>query len=148
MTTVLHIPAQLDVPIACDMSTATDTFDERFAAYGRLFERSLLGRELRDESVVLTFSSDARAAVEDLVRREAACCPFVDYRVEVVADTVVWTTTNLRSGDERADVDVILESFYELPDHVGSGLDGYFERLAARGIDVVQAAPDRLELRS
>ena len=62
MTTVLHIPAQLDVPIACDMGTAQDTPDERFADYGRLFERSLTGRERRDDGVVLTFTSDARAA--------------------------------------------------------------------------------------
>jgi hypothetical protein len=147
MTTVLHIPAQLDVPIACDMSTAQDTPDDRFAEYGRLFERALIGRERHDDSVVLRFTSDAREAVEDLVRREAACCPFVDYSVDIIGDDVVWTTTNLRSGDDRADVDTILEALYELPDHVGSGLEGYFERLAARGVEVIRAAPDRLELR-
>jgi hypothetical protein len=148
MTTVLHIPARLDAPIACDMSTAQDTPRDRLGDYGRLFERALTGRERRADSVVLTFSSDAREAVEDLVRREAACCPFVDYRVDVTDDQLVWTTTNPRSGDDRADVDTILEALYELPDHVGSGLEGYFERLAARGIDVIQAAPDRYELRS
>jgi hypothetical protein len=147
MTTVLHIPAQLDVPIACDMSTAQDTPDDRFAEYGRLFERALIGRERHDDSVVLRFTSDAREAVEDLVRREAACCPFVDYSVDIIGDDVVWTTTNLRSGDDRADVDTILEALYELPDHVGSGLEGYFERLAARGVEVIRAAPDGLELR-
>jgi hypothetical protein len=144
MSTVLHIPARSDAPIACDMSTAQDTFDERFADYRRLFERSLLGRERRGDGVVLRFSADAREAVEDLVRREAACCPFVDYRVDERGDDIVWTTTNPR-GD--GDVDTILDALYELPDHVGAGLDGYFERLAARGVEVVQAAPDRLELR-
>jgi hypothetical protein len=147
MTTVLHIPARPDVPIACDMSTAADTPAQRFAEYARLFERSLTGRERRGDSVVLRFSGDARETVEDLVRREAACCPFLDYRVDAIGDDVVWTTTNRRSGDERADVEVILASFHELPDHVGSGLDGYFERLAARGVDVIRATPDRLELR-
>ena len=130
------------------MSTAQDTPSERFAEYGRLFERALIGRERRDDSVVLRFSADARETVEDLVRREAACCPFVDYRVDLIDDEVVWTTTNPRSGDDRAEVDTILESLYELPDHVGSGLEGYLERLAARGVEVVQAAPDRFELRS
>jgi hypothetical protein len=123
MTTVLHIPAHPDVPIACDMSTAEDTPHERFAEYGRLFERALIGRERRDDSVVLRFSSDARDAVEDLVRREAACCPFADYRVDVVGDDLVWTTTNPRSGDDRAGVDTILDAFYGLPGHVGSGLE-------------------------
>jgi hypothetical protein len=148
MTTVLHLPARPDAPIACDMSTATDTPHDRFAEYRRLFERALIGRERRDDSVVLTFSSDAREAVEGLVRREAACCPFVDYRVDVIGDDLIWTTSTLRTGDDRAEVDTILDALYELPDHVGSGLEGFFERLAARGVEVIQAAPDRLELRS
>ena len=120
MTTVLHIPARLDAPIACDMSTAQDTPAERLAEYGRLFERALTGRERNDDGVVLRFNSDARAEVEDLVRREAACCPFVDYRVDVTHDAVVWTTTNQRTGDDRNDVDTILEALFELPDHANA----------------------------
>jgi hypothetical protein len=120
MTTVLHIPARLDAPIACDMSTAQDTPAERLAEYGRLFERALTGRERNDDGVVLRFSGEARAAVEDLVRREAACCPFVDYRVDVTGDAVVWTTTNQRTGDDRNDVDTILEALFELPDHANA----------------------------
>jgi hypothetical protein len=123
MTTILHIPARPGVPIACDMSTAQDTPEERFAEYARLFERSLTGRERRDDGVVLTFSGDARAAVEDLVHREAACCPFVDYRVDVTGDAVVWTTTNPRTGDDRAGVDTILTALYELPEHACTGDD-------------------------
>jgi hypothetical protein len=102
----------------------------------------LTGRERRADGVVLRFSSDVREAVEDLVRREAACCSFLDYRVDALDDTVVWTTTNLRSGDDRASVDTILDALYELPDHVGLGPEGYFQRLADRGVKVVQAAPD------
>lgn len=116
MPTVLHLPARPNAAIACDMSTATDTPDDRLAEYRRLFERTLTGRVRRADGVVLTFTPDARAAVEDLVRREAACCPFADYRVDVSGDDVVWTTTNPRSGDDRADVDAILDALYELPD--------------------------------
>jgi hypothetical protein len=115
MSTVLHIPAQPGAPIACDMSTAQDTPAERLADYARLFARSLTGRERGDDGVVLTFSAGARETVEDLVHREAACCPFVDYRVDLVGDAVVWTTTNLRTGDDRAAADVILDALYELP---------------------------------
>jgi hypothetical protein len=120
MTPVLHIPARPDAPIACDMSTAQDTPDERLADYGRLFERALTERERRADSVVLTFTADAHEALLDLVRREAACCPFVDYRVQASDDTLVWTTTNPRGEDDRANVDAMLDALYELPDHVGS----------------------------
>ncbi|HEX5622721.1 MAG TPA: hypothetical protein VFX51_30115 [Solirubrobacteraceae bacterium] len=143
MTTVLHIPARPDAAIACDMSTAQDTPAERLADYARLFERALTGRERRDDGVVLTFSRDAREDVEDLVRREAACCSFVDYRVDLSGGDVVWTTTNPRRGDDRADADVILDALYELPDHAGAGLDGYFERLAERGREAHGRHPAR-----
>jgi hypothetical protein len=119
MTTVLHLPAHTDVPIACDMSTARDTPDERLAEYGDLFERALLGRERRGEAAVLTFRGDARtrAQVEDLARREHLCCPFLDYRVETVGDEVIWTMTNIVVGQDRAAVDVVLDAFHALPEH-------------------------------
>ena len=39
----------------------------------------------------VAFRADAREQVEDLARREHACCPFLDYRVEATGDEVVWT---------------------------------------------------------
>jgi hypothetical protein len=133
MTTVLHIPARLDAPIACDMSTAEDTLDDRFAEYARLFERALLRRERREDGVVLVFSADGgtQEAVQDLARREAACCPFFDYRIEGVGREVIWTVGNAITGPERSAVDVMLDALYALPDHVGAGFDGYLERLEA-----------------
>jgi hypothetical protein len=118
MTNALHIPARPDAPIACDMSTAGDTPAERLLEYRRLFERALLHRERRDDGVVFRFRSDheTREAVEDLARREAACCPFLDYRVETVGDEVIWTTT----GDARAGVQAVLDAFHALPDHARS----------------------------
>ena len=80
-----------------------------------------------------------RGWVEDLVRREAACCPFVDYRVETAGDEVIWTTTNTVVGDQRAGVDVMLDALHDLPDHAGSDLAGYFERLAERGVEVIES---------
>jgi hypothetical protein len=148
MTTVLHIPARLDAPIACDMSTAQDTPGERFAEYARLFERALLRRERRADGVVLALGAGGGtlAAVEDLARREAACCPFLDYRIDATGDEVVWTVSNVSDGPDRAGVDVILDALHALPDHTGSGFDGYLGRLADAGVDVVEAGDDRFEL--
>lgn len=95
MTQLLHITATPGAPIACDMSTAADTPEERRAAYERLFARALIRRERRGDSVVfrLRAGDGTRAALEDLVRREAACCPFADYRVEAAGEELIWTIT-------------------------------------------------------
>ena len=149
MTDGLHIPAQLDAPIACDRSTAEDTAEERLADYHRQFERALLRRERREDSVVFAFRADGgtREALDDLARREGACCPFLDYRVEAIGDEVIWTTSNLLTGTDRASVDVFLDALYALPDHTGSDIDGFLGRLADAGVDVV-AVDDGFEVRS
>jgi hypothetical protein len=118
MTDTLHLPGRPDAPIVCDMSTASDSPDERLHEYTRLFERALLGSERRSDSVVFRFRADAgtRETVDDLVRREAACCPFADYLVETVGDEVVWTITNRVTGERQASVDAILDEFHALPD--------------------------------
>ncbi len=119
MTDVLHIPAQLDAPIACDLSTAEDTPAERLADYQRQFERALVRRERTEDAVVFTFRADhgTRDALHDLARREAACCPFLEYRVETLGDEVVWTTRS-----DRAGIDTFLDALYALPDHSSAAL--------------------------
>ena len=131
MTDVLHIPAQLDAPIACDLSTAEDTAEERLADYQRQFERALLRRERREDLVIFSFRAEGgtRAALHDLARREAACCPFLEYRVETLGDEVTWTTSNRRTGSERPDIDAFLDVLYALPDHSDSDIEGFFARL-------------------
>jgi hypothetical protein len=94
----MHLPPLPGAPIACDMTTAGDTPDERIAECGDLFARTLLRRERRADAVVLAFRADAREQVEDLARREHACCPFLDYRVEAAGDEVVWTITSPSAG--------------------------------------------------
>jgi hypothetical protein len=117
MTNTFRIKAVPGAPVACDMSTARDTPDERLATYEGLFEHALLGRARDADAVVFRFRADpgTREAVEDLARREAACCPFLEYRVETAEDEVIWTIT----GDERAGIDVVLDAFHGLPDHSG-----------------------------
>ena len=115
MTTVLHLPPTEGAPIACDMSRARDTPEQRLAEYGELFQRALLERERRDDAVVLVFAAQAREQVEDLARREHDCCPFVDYRIDADGDQIRWTTTNTVDGDDRAAAQVMLDAMYELP---------------------------------
>jgi hypothetical protein len=112
MSTVLHLPARPDAPIACDMSTAPDTPDERLASYARLFEDALVRRERGEHGVVFTFRRTTQAweQIETLARREAACCPFLDYRVEMVRDEIIWTITSPVAGAAAA----TLDPFYSL----------------------------------
>src|SRR4051794_9386273 len=110
MTNTFRITPAPGTPVACDVSSAGDTPDERLAVYQRLFERALLRRERGADTVVFAFRA-ARgigAPVEAPARREAACCPFMDYRIETAVDEVIWTITNAVSGDERASTDVAL----------------------------------------
>jgi hypothetical protein len=148
MPDMLHIPARLDAPIACDMSTAEDTADERLADYHRQFERALLRRERREDGVVFTFRAGGgtRDALRDLARREAACCPFLDYRVEAVGDEVIWTTSNSRTGGERAAIDAFLDSLYALPEQKACGCRPFSGRYWARTSDLrlVEAALSQL----
>lgn len=119
MKNPLVLGALADAPVSCDMSMAPDTPDERLREYDELFERALVRRERRADSVAFTFRADpgVRERVDDLARREAACCPFLDYRVESAGDAVVWTITNAVTGDRRASVDVVLDAWQALPDN-------------------------------
>jgi hypothetical protein len=136
MTTELHLPARAGAPIACDMSTARDTPDERLAEYAALFERALVRRERPQHAVVFAFEATpgVRERVEDLARREAECCPFLDYRVRTGDGEVVYTVTD--TGVGRSGAEVTLEAFYALPDH--SDCAGLLERLADGGVHVIQ----------
>jgi hypothetical protein len=122
MTSALHLQPQPDAPIACDLSTAPDTPEQRLREYQQLFERALVRRGRSANAVRFAFRGDpgTRAAVDDLARRESACCPFLDYRVETIGGEVIWTTTNPNTGENRAKVDVILDAFHALPEHAGS----------------------------
>lgn len=100
MTNLLSITARADAPIACEMRGAADTLAERLAEYKRLFEHALSSRQ---STATTTFRLAARSDVVewvlDLVRREAACCPFLSYEVDQEDEELVWTTTGLGAAD-------------------------------------------------
>jgi hypothetical protein len=88
-----------------------------------------------------------REALHNLARREAACCPFLDYRVETLGEQVIWTTSSPLAASERTGIDAFLDALYALPDHADSDIDGFLRRLADAGVEVV-AVDDGFEVRS
>jgi hypothetical protein len=140
-TQVLLIEARPDAPIACDMTGAGDTPEERFAEYGRLFAHALIDRQRTSDGVVFTFAAKPGVTdwVADLARREAACCPFSTYDVASDGARVVWRT----SSQAAPMVQAFLDEFYGLPERIGDGLEGMFARLAERGLKITSPLPGR-----
>jgi hypothetical protein len=68
-----------ETPIACTLDGAS--YAKRIGAIGALFARSLKASRIDGNALHLTFDAAARADVEDLVRREKACCAFLDFRL-------------------------------------------------------------------
>ena len=141
---ILVIDSRPGAPFACDMTGAPDTPQDRLAEYGRLFAHALVGRERRSDSVEFRFASKVGVAewVADLARREAACCPFFSYRVTADGDHVIWRT----GSDGGAEAQVMLDELHELPDHCAEGIDGYFARLAQRGVSITSPAPRQFRI--
>ena len=80
--------------------------------------------------------------VTDLVRREAACCPFFTYDISEEEDCIVWRT----STDAGPAAQAMFDEFHALPEHCADGIEGYFERLKERGVFVTSPAPGQYRL--
>jgi hypothetical protein len=122
--------------IACDMTGAPDTAEERMAEYGRLIAAAYTGRERTDDGIRLRFRAGdgVEAWVRDLAAREKACCPFFDFAVTVADGEVHWDATVVDDDIARA----ILDEFYKLPETVGAGLPGLQDRLTDRGLAITR----------
>src|SRR5262245_43733075 len=68
-----------DTTIACTLRAAS--YKERVAEIRTLFSRALKASRRDGRSLHLTLDLAARAAVEDLVRKEQLCCAFLDFRL-------------------------------------------------------------------
>jgi len=110
MTTLLSVTARPDAPVACDLTGAQDTLAERLAEYRRLFDHALVGRESTATSTTFRFAAHPGVGewVLDLVRREAACCPFLSYEVDQDGEEIVWTTTGGVGASEMAVIDELI----------------------------------------
>lgn len=135
-TIYLAIDANPDASVACDMTAAADTPAERLAEYSRLFEHALVGRVRRPDAAIFRFAAKAGVAawITDLAAREAACCPFLTYRITGNATELEWHT----SGDPAdTAVQAMLDEWYAAPDWAQGGPDEVASRLEARGFRFV-----------
>ena len=143
-TDVLTIDETPGAAIACDLTGASDTAEERIAEYGRLFAHALIARDRSADAVEFAFAAKAGVAewVTELARKESACCPFFSYRVSVHDDRVVWRISSQAGPAAQA----TLDEFYAGPERFGDGMAGLLDRLAGRGFVVTAPGPGRLAL--
>ena len=99
-------------PVACDMSNARDTPEERLAEYRQLFATALTTRERTGLGIRFRFRADPGVEewVRDLAAREKACCPFFGFAVAVEGDEVRWDAAVPDTDAAKA----VLEDFYAL----------------------------------
>jgi hypothetical protein len=126
--------------IACDMTDASDTADERMAEYDRLFTQALAGRDRTDGGVRLRFRADEglEAWVRDLAAREKACCPFYNFTVSTTGGEV-WLHISLVDGvgeGDAATARALLDTYYYAPDYAAEGIAGMTRWLASEGFAV------------
>jgi hypothetical protein len=102
----------MDTPIACDMTDATDTLEQRMAEWRRLIAATYTGRERTGPTGIrLRFRASAEAWVRDLAAREKACCPFFTFVVTTTDGEVRWDI----SVPEDETARTILDDLYALP---------------------------------
>ena len=123
------------IPIACDMTGAIDTPEERLAEYQRLFSTALLGRERTEDRLRfrLRDQKGLDAWVRDLSEREHACCPFMFFKVSIDGDEVWWDVSTIEDDSAR----LVLDGLYELSESSVDSVDDLFARYAGRGLNVV-----------
>jgi len=112
--------------IACDMTDAPDTGQERLAEYARLFDSALISRERTSEAMRWWLRNDEgiEAWAKDLAARENACCAFMTTTVTVAGDRVLWESTTIDDPVARE----VLDMMYELPERRWTDADQAYAR--------------------
>lgn len=127
--------ASQPIPIACNMTDAPDTTEERLAEYRRLFGEHLIGRERTETGIRFRFGVRDGLAEEirDLAAREKACCAFFDFEVTEHDDEITWDASVVDDPVARQ----ILEEYYALPDSLTETTAALFDRFAEQGLEIV-----------
>jgi len=128
----MELPAA-DTPVVCDLSTATDTPEQRLDEYHRLFTQVLISRERTGTNGVrfrLRADDGVEAWVRDLAAREKACCAFFAFEITVVGDEVVWEAEVIDDDAARA----VLEEFYALVENATESVEDLRARFTGKGL--------------
>lgn len=131
----MELPAA-DTPIVCDLSTATETPEQRLGEYQRLFGAALTGRERVGRNAVrfrLRADHGVADRVRDLAAREKACCAFFAFEITTSGDEVVWDAEVIDDDFARA----VLDEFYALTEHVTHDAADLRDRFTERGLTFV-----------
>ena len=94
-------------PIACALSGID--FEDRLARIEELTRDALRGYERTGLSLTLRYASHARQRVEELVRKEQACCSFLSFSIREHADEL-WLTIKAPE-DAQTTVNALFEPF-------------------------------------
>jgi hypothetical protein len=104
-------------PVACTLSGPQ--MSDRLVKFRELAARSLLGRTRAEGWVRLDFerSEATEAQVNDLIRREKECCPFLEFQIDDVAGRLSVTIVSPPEGQ------AVLDALYETtgPEQPGGG---------------------------
>jgi len=125
-----------DTPVACDLSSAPDTPEQRLDEYHRLFGQALVGRERVGNNGVrfrLRAEDGIEAWVRDLAAREEACCAFFAFEITNTGGEVVWDAEVIDGDTARA----VLDEFYHLIENATSSVADLRTRYADKGLTFV-----------
>ena len=78
--------SDLETPIACTLDSGS--YAQRLRDISALFAKALRRTRRDGRHLHLSFAPEAKAEVESLVRKEKACCAFLDFQVTVTATAV------------------------------------------------------------
>lgn len=123
-------------PIACDMTDAPDTGEERLAEYARLFDTAYLGRERIGPGEMrwrLRTGAGIEAWARDLANLENTCCGFMHITVTVDGNEVIWHASTVDDPNAHR----VLDLMYELPEARSLTVEQMHERFAATGVPLV-----------
>lgn len=123
------------IPIVCDMTTATDTTEDRLREYRDLFGHHLTSRERTAAGIRFHFARHDGLAerIRDLAAREKACCAFFNFDIVEHDDEITWDATVIDDPIARQ----ILDEYYDLPVTMAESNEALFARFTQRGLNVV-----------
>lgn len=121
--------------VACDMTSAPDSAQERLAEYARLFDAAFVSRERTAAGVRWRLRADPgiEAWARDLAARENACCAFMTVAVTLAGEHVLWDASTIDDPVARG----VLDLFYELPSNRSPDVGAMHSRFDRIGVPVV-----------